>query len=340
VKAAVFHEAHSPLTVEEVATPDPGPDEALIRVAACGVCHTDLHYLDHGVPTFKKPPMILGHEISGTVESLGGPGPFSPGDRVLIPAVLGCGVCPACRNGRENVCASMRMLGNHVDGGYAEYVVAPMSHLVPLPDELPLRESSIIADALTTPYHAVVNRGRVRPGDRVAVFGCGGIGLNVVQMAWAMGAEVTAVDINPDRLAIATRLGAAHTVNASSEERPAKAVRALTDGGADIGFECIGLPETQEQGFESVRNGGRLVLVGFSAKPMQLNAGRVMFREMDVIGSLGCRSVDYPRVVELARSGRIHLTDLVTGTFPLADINAAFDTLRAGQGVRSIVVPQ
>ena len=337
--AAVFNGPGQPLQVHEVPTPVPGPGEALVRVAACGVCHTDLHYIDHDTPTFKPPPLILGHEISGTIEAVEGDGPLTVGAPVLVPAVIGCGHCHACRAGRENVCEGMRMFGNHIDGGYAEVVCGPVKDLSPLPSSLPLRESAIIADALTSPYHAVVNRGRVAPGDHVAVFGCGGIGLNVIQVAAALGARIVAVDIRDDKLALASRLGAEATVNPGATRSTEKAIRALTEGGADVAFECVGLPATQAQAFGATRNGGRLVLVGYSPEAMQLNSGRVMFREMEIVGSLGCRSIDYPRVIELARQGRIRLTELVTGCYPLTHVNDALDALRAGQGVRSIVVP-
>src|SRR3990170_2593952 len=126
MKAALYYGANQPLKIEDVAEPKAGPGEVVVKVAACGVCHTDLHYIDHGTPTFKKPPLILGHEISGTVAGLGaGVSGWQEGDRVLLPAVYGCGQCPACRNGRENICERMVMFGNNVDGGYAEFVVAP-----------------------------------------------------------------------------------------------------------------------------------------------------------------------------------------------------------------------
>ena len=207
MKAAVFHGAGTALVIEEVPTPEPGPEEILVRVAACGVCHTDLHYLDHGTPTFKPPPIILGHEISGTV-AVAGNG-FEAGERVLLPAVLTCGRCTYCREGRENICEHSVMLGNNVDGGYAEYVVAPAKDVFRLPAEIPLIEGAIIADAITTPFHAVVRRARVAPGDWVVVFGCGGIGLNVVQLAAAVGGRVVAVDVSDAKLerARATRRG-------------------------------------------------------------------------------------------------------------------------------------
>ncbi|MFQ5858737.1 MAG: zinc-binding dehydrogenase [Anaerolineae bacterium] len=340
MKAAIFHGSNQPLSIEEVPTPPQGSGEILIKVAACGLCHTDLHYIDHGTPTFKKPPLILGHEIAGTVVALGPDAAgFQEGDRVLLPAVLTCGQCVMCRTGRENICHHMAMFGNNVDGGYAEYVVAPAKDTFHLPEEIPLVEGSIIADAITTPYHAVVNRGRVVPGDWVVVLGCGGIGLNVVQMAAALGARVIAVDIVDNKLTWAERLGATATLSPRQVERLDKEVRRITGGGADIAFEAIGKAATQEQAFACLRTGGRLVLVGYSPEAMSLNAGRVMYREMEVVGSLGCRPVDYPRVIEMARQGQIKVTELVTHKFTLDEINLAFDVLRAGQAIRAVVVP-
>jgi 6-hydroxycyclohex-1-ene-1-carbonyl-CoA dehydrogenase len=340
MKAAIFYAAHQPLRIEDIPQPTPTEGEILVKVAACGLCHTDLHYVDHDVPTFKTPPLVLGHEISGTVAGLGaGVTRFKEGDHVLLPAVYGCGQCAMCRTGRENVCEKMIMFGNNVDGGYAEYVAAPAKDVLPLPDEIPLKEGAIIADATTTPYHAVINRGQVKPGDQVVVFGCGGVGLNVVQIAAAVGAKVIAVDLVDLKLEQARNLGAQAVINAGQVERVDKEVRKLTGGGADIGFEVIGNPIVQAQTFASLRTGGRLVIVGYSDKPMTLDTGRVMFREMEIIGSLGCRAVDYPRVIEMVRQGKIKVKELVTDCFALDDINAAFDHLRAGKGIRSVVVP-
>ena len=340
MKAAVFHGNGSGLIVEEWPTPVPGNDEILVEVAACGVCHTDLHYLDHGTPTFKHPPIVLGHEVAGTIAGMGtGVENFSIGDRVLLPAVLTCGRCEACRMGRENICEAGMMLGNHMDGGYAEYVSVPAKDAFHLPPEIPLIEWAIIADALTTPYHAVVNRGRVHPGDAVVVVGVGGIGLNIVQMATAVGARVLAVDVSEDKLAWARRLGAAETVHAPSVDRVDKAVRQAMRGGADVAFEAVGRAATQEQALACLKTGGRLVLVGYSPETMGLNSGRVMFRELEVVGSLGCRPVDYPRVIELARQGKVKVAELVTHRFSLDEIAVAFDVLRAGESIRSVVVP-
>lgn len=340
MKAAVFNGPERGLTIEDVPTPEPGPGEVLVRVAGCGVCHTDLHYLDHGTPTFKPPPIILGHEVSGTVEGLGAEvASLAVGDRVLVAAVLSCGGCAPCRAGRENICENGVMLGNHKDGGYAEFVVAPARDVFVLPEEIPLVEGSIIADALTTPYHAVVHRGQVGAGDQVVVIGCGGVGLNVVQMAVALGARVVAVDLSEDKLEWARRLGAAEAVNPATVERLDKELRRLTGGGAEVAFEVVGRAETQQQALACLRTGGRLVMVGYSPESMELNAGRVMFRELAIMGSLGCPPIDYPRVIELVRQERVKVREMVTHTFPLDEIENALEVLRDGVAIRAVVTP-
>lgn len=338
MKAAVFHGPKQPLRIEEVETPTAGPGEILVKVAACGVCHTDIGYIDEGVPTFKKPPMILGHEAAGTIAGVGerveG---FADGDRVLIPAVFTCGICSYCRSGRENICLNMKMLGNHINGAYAEYTVVPAKDCLHMPGEIPLEEGCIIADAISTPFHAVKNRAKVQPGDTVCVYGCGGVGMNVVQVVVASGGIVIAVDIDDDKLRMASGLGAWKTVNAKAVD-PAKEVRKLTGGGADIAIEAIGNPATINQAFSSLKTGGRLCVVGYTPKDITISAARIMFREMEIIGSLGCRPVDYHKIVEMAANGKIKVSEMVTSRFPLDEINGALDVLRSGKSLRSIVV--
>jgi 6-hydroxycyclohex-1-ene-1-carbonyl-CoA dehydrogenase len=341
MKAAVFYEPNQPLKIEEVETPKTEPHEILVKIAACGVCNTDLHYIDHGVPTFKKPPMILGHEPSGIVEEIGSEVEnFKAGDRVLIPPVFSCGYCANCRLGRENICFNMVMVGNHIDGAFAEYTKVPAKDCQHLPEELPLEESSIIADAISTPYHAVKNRARVEPGDSVVVFGCGGVGINVVQMAAAVGGSVTAVDILDNKLEMAKKLGAQHTINASDMEDKAllKEIRGLTGGGADIAIEAIGNPKTIELASGAIKAGGCHCQVGYTHHSVPMNAGRLMFRETEIKGSLGCRPVDYPKIIEMVKIGKIQLEPVVTHKFKLEDIEQAFELMRKGESLRSIIV--
>ncbi len=340
MKAAVFKGSGKTLEVTDVPTPSPSAGEVLVRVAGCGMCHTDLHYLDHGVKTFKDPPIVLGHEAAGTVESVGvGVDETLVGSRVLIPAVLSCGRCPYCRKGRENLCDNLRMLGNHIDGAYAEFIVVGADELVPVPESLPLEQACVIADAVSTPYHAVKDRGRVHAGDTVAVVGCGGVGLNLVQCAILAGARVVAVDLNPERLEIARRLGAFETIDPGEIERVDKHVRKLTGGGVDVAFEAVGTPNTMQLGYNLLKRGGRLCVIGFSHEPVPISAAKLMFFELELVGSLGCGGGEYPEIMNLVQAGRIQLDPIVSGTIPLDNINDGFDRMRRGEGVRWVVTP-
>ena len=340
MRAAVFYGAGQKLVIEEVPTPVPTDGELLIKIAACGVCHTDLHYIDHGVPTFKKPPLILGHEASGIVAEIGeGVKGWEMGDRVLIPAVISCGNCEFCQSERENICLNQIMFGNNVDGAYAEYIVAPAKDLLHLPESLNLKKSSIIADAVSTPYHAVKNRGQVRQGDKVVVIGCGGVGINVVQIAAAMGAKVYAVDLSDSKLELAKSLGAYKTVNPLEDEEYVRNLKKETGGGFEIAFEAIGNPKTISHGYSLLKKGGRLVVIGYTAEEMIFSPARLMYYELEMIGSLGCRPVDYLPLIEMIEQGKIKIEPLITGEYPLDKINEALDELRNGKSLRSIIVP-
>lgn len=342
LKAAMFYEPKKPLKIEDVPTPEANLGEVVVKITACGVCHTDAGYLFHGVPTFKKPPLILGHEPSGVIERVGdGVDRFKEGDRVLIPAVLTCGQCYYCRTGRENICQNMTMLGNHINGAFAEYIGIPAKDVIPLPASIPLQEACIISDAISTPFHAVKNRAQVRAGDYVVVIGCGGVGMNVVQVAAAFGGQVIAVDVVDWKLEMAKKLGAVEVINSKDTEPRdvVKSIRKLTGGGADIAMEVIGNPKTQQIAYDSVKWGGRVVIVGFAPKSTELNLGRMMFREIEMLGSLGCRPVDYLYLIRLVESGKIQVKPIITHRFPLDEINEAFETLHKGEVIRSIVLP-
>ncbi|MGP8074226.1 MAG: zinc-binding dehydrogenase [Thermoplasmata archaeon] len=340
MRAAIFQGSGRPLVVGELPRPVPGPGDALVKVAACGFCHTDLHYLDHAVQTAKPPPLVLGHEISGVVEELGpGSSGRSVGDRVLVPSVLPCGSCEYCRAGRANICPQLRMPGNHIDGGFAEYVRVPVRDLVPLPADLDLARSAVIADALTTPYHAVVHRARVRSGDWVVVVGCGGVGINAVQFAAAAGANVIAVDLRAEKRETALRLGACAALDPVEHPDLGREVRKRSGGGADVALEVVGKPETVSLALSTLRRGGRLCVVGYSDSVVPIPLNRLMFFEYEIVGSLGCRPVDYPRVIEMVRARRVNLDAVVTATLPLDRIGEAAEDLRNGKGFRTLIVP-
>ncbi len=339
MRAAVFLGGGQRLELRELPVPSAGAGEVLVKVAACGLCHSDLHYMDHGVPTFKMPPLVLGHEVSGLVAAAGaGVDPSLVGTAVLLAPETTCGACVACRTGRENVCAAQKMLGNNIDGGFAEYVVTTARDAFPLPAGLPLEESSVISDALTTAFNAVVRRGAVQPGESVAVFGCGGLGLSVVQVAAMVGATVVAVDIDPAKVAKAIELGAAGGVDAREPDVAKRVRKEAGGGGAEVAIEAIGRAVTQEAAVASLRTGGRAIFLGSSAEPMSLPGGRVMYRELSVIGTLGSRPIDFPVVLDLVRRGRLSVAALVTHRHRLEEINEGFDQLRAGVGIRHITV--
>ncbi|MEW5760378.1 MAG: zinc-binding dehydrogenase [Candidatus Thermoplasmatota archaeon] len=335
MKAAVFY-GKGELKIEDVGKPERKQGEVLVKVSACGICRTDLHYL-HGTPTFKKPPIILGHEISGIVEE--GDEEFKVGDRVLIPPVFACGKCFFCRTGRGTICTKQKMVGNHIDGGFAEYISVPSSDIFHLPNEIPIEEGCIISDAISTPYHAVVNRARIKPGEKVAVFGCGGLGLAVIQLCALSGANVIGIDIKEEKLKLAKKFGATEVINASDDI--AKTIRKMSGGGVDAAIEAIGNPKTIQQAYESVRWGGRVIVVGFTEKDITINAGRMMFREIEIKGSLGCGLRDYPKVIDMAKSGKLKVKEMVTHKFRLEEINKGFELLEKGEEslIRGIVIP-
>jgi Zn-dependent alcohol dehydrogenase len=227
------------------------------------------------------------------------------------------------------------------DGAFAEYIGIPAKDVIPLPAVVPLEEGCIISDAISTPFHAVKNRARVKAGDSVVVIGCGGVGINVVQVAAAFGGQVIAVDVVDWKLEMARKLGAVEIVNSKDMEPRdvVKAIRKLTGGGADIAMEVIGNPKTQQIAYDAVKWGGRVVIVGFAPKLTELNLGRMMFREIEMLGSLGCRPVDYPYLIRLVEAGKIQVKPIVTHRFSLDEINDAFETLQKGEAIRSIVLP-
>jgi len=335
MKAAFFIEPQSPLVVKEIPVPRPNEGQILIKVVACGVCHTDLHYIDHGVQTFKKPPVILGHEASGLVIMDGEK--FKTGDRVLIPSVLTCGECEFCIEGRANLCKKMIMPGNTIDGAFAQFIKVPEKDILLMPDEISLEEGCIIADAISTPYHAVVNRAKVNSSDRVFVMGCGGVGINVVQIASMLGAEVIACDKNPAKLEKAQKFGAKHAFN--PDEVNVKDFLKQNGGLVDTAFEVIGNPETIETAYKTLGVGGKLCVVGYTNKNISINPAKIMFYEQEIIGSLGCKPSDYLEIFDLIKQNKINLSKLISNKYPLEKINTALDEIRNSSAIRNIILP-
>lgn len=325
MKAAIF-DGSKVLKLVELPIPEYTEDQILVKVVACGICHTDEGYIE-GTPTFKSAPLILGHEASGYVEEVGSTiTNFSKGDAVLIPPVLTCGTCKYCINGRETICSNQKMLGNHIDGAFAEYIAVDAKDVVKVPEGLNLADLSIVADAVATPYHAVINRAQVKHGDKVIVVGCGGVGINVVQFAKYAGAQVIAVDLQDSKLELARRLGAEYTINPEKEDFR-KMVKEYF-GRADIAFEVVGHPNTQQMAFESLGPGGKLIAVGYSPKKWDgFQSGKVMFWELEILGSLGCPPKDFVKILNLLKEEKITLDGLITNRLRLDQINEAWKSV-------------
>jgi len=365
MRAAVLDAPEAALRIEEIPIPEPGAGEVLVRVTACGVCHTDLHVIKNEVafPT----PAVLGHEISGTVEALGA-GVEEPavGTPVVASFIMPCGACRYCARGRDDVCerffALNRLKGVLYDGdtrlhrqdgsplwmysmgGLAEYAVVPATDVFPLPENLPREESAILGCAVFTAYGAVRHAADLRAGERVAVVAMGGVGSNIVQIAKAFGAsQIIAVDVVPEKLDAARRLGATDVVNGAAED-PVARVRDLTEGeGVDVAFEALGLSQTFVQAAEMLRDAGRMVAVGIApgktTAPVEIT--RLVRRSQRIIGSYGARTrADMPEILSLSARGFFDPKQMVTQKLSLEEVDSAYRALDRGEIVgRAVVVP-
>jgi S-(hydroxymethyl)glutathione dehydrogenase/alcohol dehydrogenase len=364
VKAAVIPGVKQPLRTEELRHPEPQASELRIRIAACGVCHSDLHVAKGDL---KFPlPCVPGHEISGTVDALGpGVSGFTPGQRVVSSFIMPCGTCAACRRGHDNLCETYfslnRVKGVLYDGtsrlyrqdgtplamqmmgGMAQFAVVPVTDVFPLPAALPLEESCILGCALMTAYGAVKNAAQIRAGQTVAVIGAGGVGSNVISLARVFGAtQVIAVDVREDKLSAARALGATDTIDARSAD-PAGQLQKLTSGrGVDVAIEAIGRPETVAQAFNMVADGGRCVVIGVAPADAtaSFTINRLVRRGVQIVGSFGCRvRTDMPDLIALAAEGKIDVRASITRRYPLERINDAFEAMERGEIIgRAIVV--
>src|SRR6516225_5881282 len=322
MKAAVLHEAGTPLVIEDVPVPQCGPSEILIKVKACGVCHTDIH-LAAGEWRLHKLPLILGHEAVGVVEETGpGVTSFKVGDRVGIPWIYStCGACEYCTSDREALCPQIRVTGFMVDGGYAEYTKALAPYVVAVPEGLSSVDAAPVYCAGLTPYRALKISG-ARVGDTVAIWGVGGLGHYAVQIARAMGARVIAVDVRPSKLDLARQLGAEIAIDASRDDAP-KAIRAL--GAAHVVINLAPTPAAVAQGAEALRRGGTLVLVGLPPGSFTLPILQTVAKGIRILTSAVGTRQDLRGVLALAASGRIKT---VAQTCHLEEINWAFEQVR------------
>ena len=334
MKAAILREYKQPLQIEETEAPAPGPDEVLIKVEACGVCHSDLHIAEgdwkHLLRIIKR-PLIPGHEIVGRVVQKGeAVDNLDIGERVGVAWThWTCGECELCREGRENLCSSQMITGATVDGGFAELMKAKASHALKVPDALTSEEAAPLFCAGVTVYHAIKSSG-IKPGQRLALFGIGGLGHLALQIAKCFGAKVIAIDVAEDKLDLARRLGADVVMNAVSEE-VVKPIRKM--GGAHVAVVTSAAKAAYDQAFYAVRSGGTLMVVGMPAEDLSFPA--IMMREMRIISSATGTREDLREVLELAASGRVKCQ---VETRPIEDVNKVFDEMRRGRITGRVVL--
>lgn len=351
MKAAVYHGNGDPMTVDDIAMPSYRSREVLVKTAACGVCHSDMHVLTGNTPF--PVPCILGHEISGVVAEVGADvTSVSPGDRVVASFILPCGNCRFCKRGDPELCseflAKNRQGGTLFDGtsryrthagesiamysmgGLAEYCVVPENDVFALPDDVDLIEAAVLGCSIFTAFGAVNNVAAVGLGETVAVIGVGGVGSSIIAMARAAGASrVIAIDLEPRKLEAAVGLGASHQVDASGDV--AAEVRAITDGaGADVCFEAIGTPGTVATALDICADGGRTVVVGLAPAGTlaSVDVARMVRRKISLAGSYGANpGAAMPAVVRLAQSGSVSPRSIITDRFSLDEVNTAYDAL-------------
>jgi S-(hydroxymethyl)glutathione dehydrogenase/alcohol dehydrogenase len=361
IKAAVLYEANTPLVVETLDLDDPKEGEVLVRLASAGVCHSDYHVMKG---EWKTPlPIVLGHEAAGVVERVGPGVTLSrPGDHVILNFRPNCGWCRYCTVGRPVLCngadtdrwmmfdGTPRLHKGNQDiyhfartASFAQYAVVPQSGAVPVRQDMPLDKACLIGCSVMTGVGSVINTARVEPGSSVMVIGCGGVGLNVIQGARLAGAaRIIAVDVLENKLAYAREFGATDIIDASHGDTAAR-VRDMTDGGVDYAFEAIGNSRTILQAYESTCRGGVTTVVGMAAEDdaVTINALSLPRTEKTIMGSYYGSArpwVDLPRMVDLYMSGQIQVDSLISRTYPLDDINIAYDALGKGEVARSILL--
>lgn len=358
MKAAVCREFGRPLSIEDVDIDPPQYGEVMVRVRACAICHSDVHCV-HGDWTYAL-PLVAGHEAAGEVVSAGdGVRELAAGDHVVVTLIRCCGHCFQCRRGKSNLCETKFPLdgttrlrardGSPIfqgikTGAFAEYVVVDQSQLVKIPETLSFETACLLACGVITGVGAVVNTAAVETGSTVVVIGGGGVGLNCIQGAVLSGAsDIIAVDLRREKLDVCRRFGATRTINASDGD-PVEQVKAMMQGvGVDYAFVAVGSGAAAAQASRMLRPGGTAVIVGMPPNDdvnVTFNSHELSM-DRTVRGSLMGSTrlaTDVPRLIDLHRNGRLKLEELISGRYPLSDINAAMDMTRRGEAVRNVLV--
>ena len=343
MKAIQLIETGEPVVERQVDVPTVAPGEILIRVGAAGICHSDAHYRSGESPTGEL-PISPGHEVAGIVEQVGNDvESVSVGNRVALDYLVTCGDCPDCLSGQRQFCPTGQMLGKHCDGGWAERIVVPAGNAVLVPESVSLESAAVMMCSSSTSLHALC-KARMKPGETVAVFGAGGLGMSAIQLAQVLEAsQVFAVDINAERLAIAREFGAV-AIDASVCD-PVDAIRDQTGGrGVDVALELIGLGATMQQAVRSLAPLGRAALAGLTKQDITLNPYTDLInREAEVIGVSDHMASDLPQLLAWAAEGKLDTARVITQRVALeaAAINGVLDRLdQHGSGIRAVIVPE
>jgi S-(hydroxymethyl)glutathione dehydrogenase/alcohol dehydrogenase len=361
MKAAVLYEPNTPLKIEKVTLDEPQANEVLVRIVATGVCHSDLHFMKGEMPV--PVPVVPGHEGAGIVEKVGsGVTTLQPGDHVVMMVAFSCGKCRYCIDGKPTMCVenlpiqSMATLPgggirlhkgkqalNHMFGlaSYAEHAVVHERSCVKVREDAPLDVLCLLGCGTSTGIGAAINSTGIKPGESIAIFGCGGVGLSAVMGAKLAGAgKIIAVDTLDKKLKMAQKLGADHLIDASVDD-PMIKVMELTGGGADYALECIGNVNVMTQAFASIRFGGKFIVVGmaplgtvFSIATYEFLLGKTI--SGTVQGDINPQ-IDIPRYIDLYMNGKLPIDKLISKTYGLEQINEAFEALEKGQVIRSVI---
>lgn len=353
MKAAVFYQPHTPVSIEELELEPLGDGEVLLDIVAAGVCHSDYHLVD-GHRTPRATPWVMGHEGAGVVSAVGaGVTGIAPGDKVILSIDAMCGRCRNCTNGRPALCETYpylpvtRMTSQgqpvyHVRPTFAEQTIALADACVKVPDDTPLDKACLIGCAVITGIGAVINRARVETGATMAVFGCGGVGLNIIQGGvLASASKIIAIDKLPYKLELAEQMGGTHFINANQED-PVARIKEITGGGADYAFEAVGFPALVRQAIDSVRPTGTAVVVGIQPSGQDIAVeGWHLLQDRTLMGCFhgsGRARVDFLWILDLYHQGKIKLDELISRYRPLAEVNEAFDDLKQGTVARTVLV--
>ena len=329
-----------PLELHDLPVPVPGPDDVLIRVRAAGICHSDVHYRA-GTSPVAPLPMTLGHEVAGVVESVGPTVKnFRAGERVCVHYLATCGCCSWCTDGHEQFCGTGEMIGKHRPGGFAEFIVMPARSVFKLPDAVSFAHGAVLMCSSATALHAL-RKARLRAGESVAVFGLGGLGASAVQLARTLGASVVyAVDLQPDKLALAKKFGAM-PIDARTVDPVAEILRLTGGRGVNVSLELIGLPLTMQQSVRVLGKLGRAALAGLSRQPFAVDPYlELINQEAEIIGVSDHLASELPLLLNYAAAGQLDLAPIVTRTIPLAAaaINAVLDELENFNGAARTVI--